>query len=96
MINISLIFITAMAGIIKNLIIGSLLYWIPMINWPSFNTQSHKNPATIFARTHAFWRQYNPLDVVNKFDLYVYDEGRDPVLKGNNCFDFKPETLDSS
>ncbi len=82
-----------MAGIIRNFIIKSLLYWVPMINWPTFNTQSHKNPTTIFARTPAFWRQYNPLDVGNKFDLYVYDEGRAPVLKGDNCFDLKPETL---
>ncbi len=82
-----------MAGIIENLIIGSLLYWIPMINWPKFNTQPHKNPATIFARTPAFWRQYNSLDIGNKFDLYVYDEGRAPVLKGDNCFELKPETL---
>jgi hypothetical protein len=93
LINIRLIFITTMAGSIKNLIIRSLLYWIPMINWPTFKSQSHKTPATIFARTPAFWRQYNPLDVGNKLDLYVYDEGRAPVLKGNNCFDLKPETL---
>jgi len=64
-----------------------------MINWPTFNTQSHKNPATIFARTPAFWRQYDPLDVGNKFDLYIYDEGRAPVLKGDDYFDLKPEKL---
>ena len=64
-----------------------------MINWPTFKTQSHKTPATIFARTPAFWRQYDPLDVGNKLDLYVYDEGRSPVLKGNDCLDLKPETL---
>ena len=58
-----------MAGIIKNLIILNLLYWLPMINWPTFKTQSHKTPATIFSRTPAFWRQYNPLDIGNKFDL---------------------------
>ena len=57
MINIRLIFITTMAGIIKNLIIRSLFYWIPMINWPTFKTQSHKTLATIFARTPALWRQ---------------------------------------
>ncbi len=69
MINISLIFITTMAGIIKNLIVRSLLYWIPMTSLPTFNTQSHKNFATIFASTPAFWRQYNPLDVGNTFHL---------------------------
>jgi len=93
LINISLIFITTMAGIIKNFIIGSLLYWIPMINWPTFKTQSHKTPATIFARTPAFCRQYHPLDIGNKCDLYVYDQGRAPIFKGDDCFDLKPETL---
>ncbi len=93
MINISLIFITTLAGIIKNLIIRSLLYWIHMVNWPTFKTKSHKTPATIFARTPAFWRQYNLLDIGNKCDLYVYDKGRDPVFKGDDCFDLKPETL---
>ncbi len=84
-----------MAGIMKNLIVRSLLYWIPMTSFPTFNTQtkSHKNPATIYARTPAFWRQYDLLDVANKFDLYVYNEGRAPVLEGDDCFDLKPETL---
>ena len=62
-----------MAGIIKNWIILNILYWLPMINWPIFKTQLHKTPATIFAKTPAFWRQYNQLDVDNKCDLYVYD-----------------------
>jgi len=133
LINISLIFITTMAGSIKNLII------MTMINWPSFKTHSHKTPsqednkptkvlqtfhqsriksfdapcegqnhvldldrstlpptvtpATIFARTPAFCRQYDPLDVDSKFGLCVYDDGRAPVLKGDSCFDLEPETL---
>ena len=34
-----------MAEIIKNLIILNLLYWLPMINWPTFKTKSHKTPS---------------------------------------------------
>jgi hypothetical protein len=50
-------------------------------------------PATSFARTPAFRRKYNPLEVGKKFDLYVYDEGRAPVLEGDNRFDLKPEKI---
>ena len=82
-----------MAGIMKNLIVRHLLYWIPKTSLPTLNTHSHKNPGAIFARTPAFWRQCDLLDVANKFDLYVYNEGRAPVLKGDDCFDLKPETL---
>jgi hypothetical protein len=33
------------------------------------------------------------LDFISKADLDVYNEGRTPVLEGDNCFDLKPETL---
>jgi len=139
LLNINLVLITTMAGTIKNLIILNLLYWISMINWPTFKTHLHKTPiqegtdptkvppsyhrsrikspdapiegqthmldlnrstpqttvtpATSFARTPAFRRKYNPLEVGKKFDLYVYDEGRAPVLEGENYFDLDSKTL---
>ena len=98
-----------MAGSIKYLIIMNLLYWLPMINWPSFKTQSHKTPSResnkptkvlqIFHQSRikspdaSCEGQTHVLDFIRKTDLDVYHEGRTPVLKGDNCFDLKPETL---
>ena len=92
-----------MAGSIKNLIM-SLLYWRSMINWPSFKTPSQEDnkPTTVLQIFHRS-RIKSPdapckgrthvLGFISKADLDVYHEGRTPVLKGDNCFDLKPETL---
>ena len=95
--------ITTMAGNIKNLIMN-LLCWLPKINWPSFKTPSQKgNKPTkalqIFHRSRIkspdapCKGQSHVLDFISKADLDVYNEGRTPVLEGDNCFDLKPETL---
>ncbi len=104
MINVSLIFITTMAGIIKNLINRNLLYWIPMTSLPTLKTSSRKgNKPTKVSRSYYQSRakssrapcegQTHVLDFKRKVDLDVYHEGRTPVLEGDNRFDLKPETL---
>jgi hypothetical protein len=57
------------------------------------NARAAVAPATSHARTPAFSGKYDSLDVGKTFDLYIYCEGRAPVIEGDNCFDLKPETL---
>ncbi len=93
-----------MAGIIKNLIVRSLLYWIPMTSLPTLKTPSCKGnkPTKASQSYHQNWTksssapcegQTHVLDFERKVDLDVYYEGRTPVLEGDNRFDFNPETL---
>ncbi len=93
-----------MAGIIKNLIVRSLLYWIPMTSLPTLKTPSCKGykPSKVSQSYHQSQTnsssapcegQTNMLDFKRKVDLDVYLEGRTPVLEGDNRFDLKPETL---
>jgi len=98
-----------MAGSINNSITMNLIYWLPMINWPSFKTHAHKTPSQegnkltkvlqIFHRSRIkspdapCEGQTHVLDFIRKVDLDGYHEGQTPVLKGDNCFDLKPDTL---
>ncbi len=93
-----------MAGIIKNLIVRSLLYWIPMTSFPTLKTPSSKGnkPAKVSQSYHQNWTksssapcegQTHVLDFKRKVDLDVYHEGRTPVLEGDRRFDLKPKTL---
>ncbi len=93
-----------MAGIIKNLIVRSLLYWIPMTSLPTLKTPSRKDnkPTKVSRSYHQDWTksssapcegQTNVLDCKRKVDLVIYLEGRTPILEGDNRFDLKPETL---
>ena len=56
------------------------------------NARSAVAPATSYASTPAFSGQHDLLDFNKTFDRYIYYEGRAPI-KGDNCFDLKPETL---
>jgi hypothetical protein len=93
-----------MAGIIKNFIIGSLLYWIPMTSLPPLKTPSCKGnkPTKVSQSYHQNWTksssapcegQTHVLDFEREVDLDVYYEGGTPVLEGDNLFDLKAETL---
>ena len=58
------------------------------------NARAAVAPATSHAGIPAFSGQYDTLDFGKTFDRYIYYEGRAPIiLKGDNCFDLKPETL---
>ena len=57
------------------------------------NARSTVAPATSYARTPAFSGQYDLLDFCKEVDLGVYNEGKIPVLKGDNCFDLKHDML---
>ena len=48
------------------------------------NARAAVAPATSFARTSAFRGQYDLLDFGKEVDLGVYNEGKTPVLDGDN------------
>ena len=48
------------------------------------NARAAVAPATSFARTPAFRGQYALLDFGKEVDLGVYNEGKTPVLDGDN------------
>jgi hypothetical protein len=57
------------------------------------NARAAVAPVTSYTRTPAFSGQYDLLDFCKKVGVGVYNEGRIPVLEGDNCFDLKPDTL---